>query len=82
MIDIAWSEFLFVGLLALILVGPKEMPIILKNVGRWVGRTRAMMRSFLDQFDLHEDLKDQSSSSFKARDGFQKNAQPEDKLHE
>lgn len=42
MIDIAWSEFLFVGILALILLGPKELPVVLRALGRWVGYLRGI----------------------------------------
>lgn len=42
MIDIAWSEFLLVGILALILLGPKELPVVLRALGRWVGYIRGI----------------------------------------
>ena len=56
MIDIAWSEFLFIALLALILIGPKELPSVLRNVGRWVGKARAFSKDLSEQLDLHAHL--------------------------
>ncbi|MBM3468328.1 MAG: twin-arginine translocase TatA/TatE family subunit [Alphaproteobacteria bacterium] len=53
MIDIAWSEFIFISLLALILIGPKELPIVLRNVGRWVGKIRSFVKDFSEQLDLY-----------------------------
>lgn len=53
MIDIAWSEFLFIALLALILIGPNELPSVLRNIGRWVGKMRTFVKDFSNQLDLH-----------------------------
>lgn len=58
MIDIAWSEFLFIALLALILIGPKELPFVLRNIGRWVGKARAFAKDLSTQLDLHTHLED------------------------
>lgn len=58
MIDIAWSEFIFIALLALILIGPKELPAVLRTIGRWVGKARAFSKSFTDQLDLETHLND------------------------
>lgn len=58
MIDIAWSQFLFISLLALILIGPKELPTVLRNIGRWVGKARAIIKDFSDQLDLQSHLND------------------------
>lgn len=52
MIDIAWSEFLFIALLALILIGPKELPTVLRYIGRMVGKARAFAKEFSSQLDL------------------------------
>lgn len=56
MIDIAWSEFLFITLLALILIGPKELPIVLRNIGRWVGKAHSFIKEITNQLDLHEHI--------------------------
>jgi sec-independent protein translocase protein TatB len=56
MIDIAWSEFLFIAVLALILIGPKELPLVLRTIGRWVGKARAFARHLQNQLeDLSQD---------------------------
>lgn len=61
MIDIAWSEFLLIALLALILIGPKELPSVLRSIGRWVGKARAFARDISAQLDLdaHIDAQDE-----------------------
>jgi len=63
MIDIAWSEFLFIALLALILIGPKELPSVLRNIGLWVGKARAFAKDFSAQLDLHTHLNDHLDDS-------------------
>lgn len=52
MMDFAWSEFLFIAVLALILIGPKELPTVLRYIGRVVGKVRALAKEFSSQLDL------------------------------
>ena len=40
------SEFLIVAVLALIFIGPKDLPKVMRTVGYWVGRMRGMARHF------------------------------------
>ena len=51
MIDIAWTEFIFVALLALILLGPKELPVVLRTLGRWIGKARAIVADIQNQLE-------------------------------
>ncbi|MEM1159843.1 MAG: Sec-independent protein translocase protein TatB [Pseudomonadota bacterium] len=46
MLDIGWQELLVIGALALIVVGPKDLPGLLRTLGQWVGRMRGMAREF------------------------------------
>lgn len=46
MFDIGSSEFLVVILVALVVIGPKDLPKLLRFVGRWVGRARSVMSQF------------------------------------
>ncbi len=46
MLDIGWQELLVIGALALIVVGPKDLPGMLRSLGQWVGRLRGMARDF------------------------------------
>ena len=54
MLDIAWSEYLFIAILALILLGPNELPVVLRTVGRWIGKARQMSTAFQEQLSLLE----------------------------
>jgi sec-independent protein translocase protein TatB len=40
------TELLIVAVLALLFIGPKELPATMRTVGRWVGKVRAMSRHF------------------------------------
>ncbi|GLK80649.1 Sec-independent protein translocase protein TatB [Methylopila turkensis] len=51
MFDIAWSEFLIVAVVALVVVGPRDLPALLRNVGRMVATVRRMAGEFQTQFN-------------------------------
>lgn len=46
MFDLGWSEMLLIGIVALIVVGPKELPGLFRSVGVWVGKARGVAREF------------------------------------
>jgi sec-independent protein translocase protein TatB len=50
MFDIGWSEFLVIAVVALIAIGPKELPAVLRMVGQWMGKARKMAAEFQGQF--------------------------------
>lgn len=51
MFDIAPSELLLVAVIALVVIGPKDLPRVLRVVGHWAGRARNMARQFRAGFD-------------------------------
>jgi sec-independent protein translocase protein TatB len=50
MFDIGWSELLLIGIVALIAIGPKELPTVLRTAGHWMGKLRRMAADFQGQF--------------------------------
>jgi sec-independent protein translocase protein TatB len=46
MFDMGWSELLVIGVVALIVVGPKDLPILFRRVGQFVGKAKGMAREF------------------------------------
>jgi len=50
MFDLGWSELLVVAIVALIVIGPKELPGVLRGVGYWMGKVRRMASEFQGQF--------------------------------
>jgi sec-independent protein translocase protein TatB len=51
MFDISWSELLILGIVTLIFVGPKELPVFLRTLGRYAGTVRRHANEFKAQFD-------------------------------
>ncbi len=51
MLDIGWWELMVVGMVALIVVGPKELPGMLRVIGRYVGMAKRHANEFRAQFD-------------------------------
>lgn len=51
MFDIGWSELVVIGVVALIAIGPKELPGVLRMVGQWMGKARRMAAEFQGQFN-------------------------------
>jgi sec-independent protein translocase protein TatB len=45
------SELLIVALVALVVIGPKDLPRVMRVVGQWVGRARGMARHFRSGID-------------------------------
>ena len=50
MFDIGWSELVVIAVVALIAIGPKELPGVLRMVGQWMGKARRMAAEFQGQF--------------------------------
>src|ERR1700759_2436150 len=73
MFDIDTGKLLIVAVLALIVIGPKDLPRVMRQVGQTVGRLRRMASEFQGQFmdaikdaeieDIRKELKDLESKS-------------------
>jgi sec-independent protein translocase protein TatB len=51
MLDIGWSEIAVIVVVALIVIGPKDLPKVLKTVGIWVRKARMLTRDFQNSVD-------------------------------
>ncbi|MBI1384451.1 MAG: twin-arginine translocase subunit TatB [Rhizobiales bacterium] len=51
MFDLGWSELLVIAVVAIIVVGPRDLPVLLRNVGRFVGQMRRMANEFTRHFN-------------------------------
>jgi sec-independent protein translocase protein TatB len=51
MFDLGWSEMLIIGVAALIVVGPKDLPRMLRTLGQYAGKARSMAREFQRSLD-------------------------------
>jgi len=64
MFDLTSSKLLILGLVALIVVGPKDLPVLLRTIGKYVGMIRRQANEFRAQFD--EAMRDQELANLKA----------------
>ena len=72
MFSLGWGEIVVIGIVALIAIGPKELPTVLRSAGQWIGKIRRMANEFQGQFqeaireaeltDLKKHAEDISSS--------------------
>ncbi len=46
MFGIGYSELLVIGIIGLVVIGPKDLPRVMREVGRWVGKAQGMARHF------------------------------------
>lgn len=51
MLDMGWTEILLIGVVALIVVGPKDLPRMLRTLGQYAGKLRGMAREFQRSMD-------------------------------
>ena len=50
MFDIGWGELVVIGVVALIVIGPKELPTVLRTLGQTMGKVKRMANEFQGQF--------------------------------
>lgn len=73
MFDIGWSELLLIGIVALVVIGPKDLPKVLRGLGAVMSKVRSMAAEFQGQFqdamrdaelaDLKKQAEDLASSA-------------------
>lgn len=51
MFDVAPTELLLLAIVALVVIGPKDLPRVLRVLGQWVGKARSVARQFRSGFD-------------------------------
>ena len=51
MFDFAWSELAVIAVVALVVIGPKDLPRVMRTVGQWTRRARAIAREFQGSLD-------------------------------
>src|SRR5215472_11574471 len=63
MFDFSWSELLVIGIVALVFIGPKELPGVLRMLGQWMSKVRRMASEFQNQF--HEAMREAELADLK-----------------
>jgi sec-independent protein translocase protein TatB len=88
--DLGWSEMLVIGAVALVVIGPKELPNALRTAGYWVRKARSLSREFQGSFEqmireaeldeVRRDLK--KATEFNLESEFRKTVDPTGELAE
>lgn len=79
MFDLGLPELLVIGVVALIVVGPKDLPVMFRTVGRFVGKAKGMAREFSSAMNQAADqagVKDVADGLKNATDGLNKVSNP------
>src|SRR5437763_14384403 len=63
MFDFGWGELILIGIVALVAIGPKELPGALRTLGQWVAKVRRMVTEFQGQF--HEAMREAELAELK-----------------
>jgi sec-independent protein translocase protein TatB len=72
MFDLGWSEMAVILLVALVVIGPKDLPRVAREIGKWTAKARSMARDFqrsLDDMAREAELQDIKSELDKATSG-------------
>src|SRR4051812_44690579 len=88
--DLGWSEMLVIGAVALVVIGPKELPNALRTAGYWVRKARSLSREFqgsveqmIREAELDEVRRDlKKATEFNIDSGFRKTVDPTGELAE
>ena len=51
MLDIAWPELMIIGIVAVVAIGPKDLPKVMNTMGKWAGKARHMAQDLQRSFD-------------------------------
>ena len=52
--QIGWFEILLIASIAIIVVGPKDFPLMLKKIGSWIGTIKRYFNSIQNEVSLYE----------------------------
>lgn len=71
MFDIAWSELMVIAVIALVVIGPKDLPKAIFTLGKWVRKARGVAREFqthIDDMMRETELDELRKEALKTRD--------------
>lgn len=51
MLDVAWPELVVIGAVALVAIGPKDLPKVMRTLGQWAGKARGVAQELRRNFD-------------------------------
>ena len=52
--QIGWSEILVIVVLTIIIIGPKDIPVVLKKIGSWIGSFKRYINNIQNELSVFE----------------------------
>ena len=65
--QIGWSELLVIAVLAILIIGPKDFPIVMNKIGSWLKTIKVYASSFRDNLDNISDFENDNSKNYKIK---------------
>ena len=66
--QIGWFEILLIAAIAIIIIGPKDFPIVLKKIGSWIGTVKRYFSTLQKEVSLYENENFDTDDSKKKKD--------------
>ena len=66
--QIGWFEILLIAAIAIIIIGPKDFPVMLKKIGSWIGTIRRYFSTLQKEVSLYENENFDTDDSKKKKD--------------
>jgi|TARA_B100002049_G_scaffold83029_1_gene61325 sec-independent protein translocase protein TatB len=66
--QIGWFEILLIAVIAIIIIGPKDFPVMLKKIGSWIGTIKRYFSTLQKEVSLYENENFDTDDSKKKKD--------------
>ena len=66
--QIGWFEILLIAAIAIIIIGPKDFPVMLKKIGSWIGTIKRYFSTLQKEVSLYESENFDTDDSQKKKD--------------
>ena len=66
--QIGWFEILLIAVIAIIIIGPKDFPVMLKKIGSWIGTIKRYFSTLQKEVSLYENENFDTDDSKKRKD--------------
>ena len=60
--QIGWFEILLIVVVSILVIGPKDFPIVLKKIGSWIGSIKKYFNELQDEVSLYEHENDKENN--------------------
>ena len=65
--QIGWSELLIIAVIAILVIGPKELPIVMKKVGSWINTIKSYANSFQTNLENISNIENIDSENYEVK---------------